>query len=590
MTADSAAATEAADGPDPWSAAVLAAALVAIDPRGLPGLHVRAEAGPVRDRFLGLLGSFLPEGAPVRRVPAHIADDRLLGGLDLAATLSAGRPVMARGLLAEADGGLVVLPMAERLPRPTAARIAGILADGGLGLARDGAGGRVDARFAVVALDEGGEDEAPPPSLVEHLAIPLDLRGLRIAAAIASPIPVEDVRAAREKLAAVALPPALLIALAEASVAFGVPSIRSLQHAAAAARALAALDGRTTVAEADVTAAVRLVLLPRATRLPMAEPPPEEAPPEAEPPPEDPSAEAGPDDGDQSPLGDRVIDAVRAALPPDLLARLAAGLGPAPRLRSEGRAGLPAASARRGRPIGMRPGDPRAGGRLDLVATLRAAAPWQAIRRAAGAAPGRIAVRRDDFRIRRFAHETQTTTIFVVDASGSAAMHRLAEAKGAVELILSECYVRRDKVALIAFRGRAADLMLPPTHSLTRVKKRLAALPGGGGTPLAAAIDEAGLLALAVRRKGETPLVVFLTDGQANIARDGKGGRPAAEADAVAAGTLLRANGIAALFVDTSRRPDGRARRVADAMGARYLPLPQADAQALSAIVRRHGV
>jgi magnesium chelatase subunit D len=93
--------------------------------------------------------------------------------------------------------------------------------------------------------------------------------------------------------------------------------------------------------------------------------------------------------------------------------------------------------------------------------------------------------------VSRFKQRRETTTIFVVDASGSAALHRLAEAKGAVELLLADCYVRRDRVAMLAFRGKGAELMLPPTRSLVRAKRSLAGLPGGGGTPLAAGMDAA---------------------------------------------------------------------------------------------------
>ncbi len=141
-------------------------------------------------------------------------------------------------------------------------------------------------------------------------------------------------------------------------------------------------------------------------------------------------------------------------------------------------------------------------------------------------------MRREDFRVSRFKQRSETTTVFVVDASGSSALHRLAEAKGAVELLLADCYVRRDSVALIAFRGRRAELLLPPTRSLVRAKRSLAGLPGGGGTPLAAGIDAALALADAMRRRGATPVVVPLTDGRANIARDGAG-RARAGADAL---------------------------------------------------------
>jgi magnesium chelatase subunit D len=219
---------------------------------------------------------------------------------------------------------------------------------------------------------------------------------------------------------------------------------------------------------------------------------------------------------------------------------------------------------------------------------LRAAAPWQPLRRrAAGTsrAAGRIVVLPDDFRITRSRHRRQTTTIFAVDASGSQALHRLAEAKGAVELLLADCYVRRDRVAVIAFRGTQAETVLPPTRSLVRAKRALAGLPGGGGTPLAAGVEAAALLAELAARRGETPVVVLLTDGRANVARDGGGGRARAEEDAATAARQLRAAGHAVLLIDTSPRPDAGAARIAAELGARYLPLPHADAQAVSQVV-----
>ena len=139
--------------------------------------------------------------------------------------------------------------------------------------------------------------------------------------------------------------------------------------------------------------------------------------------------------------------------------------------------GSAAASSLKGRPVGNRPGDPRRG-RLDLIATLRTAAPWQPLRRGTDEAR-RVVVAAEDIRIRRYRQRSETTAIFCVDASGSAALERLAEAKGAVELLLAEAYVRRDRVALVAFRGTGAEVLLPPTRSLVRAKRALAGLPGG---------------------------------------------------------------------------------------------------------------
>ncbi|MEK9655791.1 MAG: VWA domain-containing protein [Halieaceae bacterium] len=143
---------------------------------------------------------------------------------------------------------------------------------------------------------------------------------------------------------------------------------------------------------------------------------------------------------------------------------------------------------------------------MNILATLRAAAPWQPLRkRERGPRARGLEIRRDDIHLTRFQQRRETLTLFVVDASGSAAMQRLAEAKGAVELLLADCYVRRDQVALIAFRDESAELLLPPTRSLVRAKKALAALPGGGATPMAAALD---LARETVQNKG-SPRITY---------------------------------------------------------------------------------
>ena len=293
-------------------------------------------------------------------------------------------------------------------------------------------------------------------------------------------------------------------------------------------------------------------------------------------------------------MDDVVVAAAVAAIPRDLLAALVASPAGQRATPSVGRSGAAAAHALHGRPLGPRRGRPRGGVRLDLLATLRAAAPWQRVRRGAAAPtapalelrPDRLRIQPSDLHVRRTEARRRTTTIFAVDASGSAALHRLGEAKGAVELLLADCYVRRDSVALVAFRGRGAELLLPPTRSLTRAKRALGELPGGGGTPLAAGLDAVGELAATVGRRGATPVVVVLSDGRANVARDGTPGRAAGDRDARAAARRLGALGVSTLFVDTSPRPDPAARELAALLGARCIALPHADAAALSRAVR----
>ncbi|CAO4174492.1 magnesium chelatase subunit D [Methylorubrum extorquens] len=567
-----------------WNDALHAADLFAADPHGLGGIVLRAGAGPVRDLWLDHLRDRLT--GPVRRMPPGIADDRLIGGLDLPATLRAGRPVIQRGLLAEADGGVVVVPMAERLERGTVARLAGALDTGMLALERDGLAARLPARFGLVLLDEGQADETVAEALADRLALRLDLSGVSLRDARTAPS-----HTARGTDAAAGPPaPDAIATLCAVAEAFGIASLRAPLLALRIARLIAGEALRNEPSEADLIEAARLVLAPRATRLPAppqpAEPEPADPPPPEPQPPQD--VDRPPEDAaeraDATPreAEETVLDAVRAALPKDLLARLLAG-GPPLRAGAAGRMGSASASPLTGRPVGSRPGDPRRG-RLDLVATLRAAAPWQRLRRGE-ADPRRVLVTPEDFRIRRLKRRSETTTIFCVDASGSAALERLAEAKGAVELLLAEAYVRRDRIALVAFRGARAETVLPPTRSLVRAKRALAGLPGGGGTPLAAGLDTAAAPALGIRRAGGSPVIVLLTDGRANVARSGLGGRALAGEEALAAARVLRVQALPILVIDTGARPDG-ARGLAEAAQGRYCPLPHADAGSVSAAVR----
>jgi magnesium chelatase subunit D len=580
------------DGTPAWTTACLVARLFARDPFGT-GIHVRASSGPVRDRFLGMLRALMPVAAPWRRCPATIADDRLLGGLDLSVTLATGQAVLARGLLAEADGGIVVIGSAERLAAGTAARLGTVLDLGEVLAERDGFTIRHAARLGLLLLDEGtGEDLAP--GLRDRLAFRIDLDGVRLSETTAvSP----GTTAHPGPIAADA---AVVEALCATAEALGIGSARADCLALRVARGAAALDGRDQVTEADATLAAQLVLAHRATRMPQSAEPeaPEPQAPDPEPQAPDPEPQAqgtdaadGADNEEAEPppmdetLADAVLEAAVASLPPDLLAQLAANGGADHQAgRQLGRGTAKPSALRRGRPIASRPGRPGGGLRLDVVETLRAAAPWQRLRR--HGASGRVAFRAADLHVRRHKSEPRATTVFVVDASGSAALNRLAEAKGAVELMLGECYIRRDRVALLAFRGTGAELLLPPTGALARARRCLAGLPGGGGTPLAAGMEAALALAGTLRRQGETPKLVLLTDGRANVALDGVMDRSRAMADAERVARHLRAAGLPALVIDISPRPQPEAARIAAAMGVRSLALPRADAAALSRAVR----
>ena len=627
-------------------AALHAAALFAVDPVGTGGVVIRGLPGPARDGWLAAFNALLPEGTPLRRVPLHINDERLLGGLDLAATLQAGRPIAQQGVLTLADGGIVLLAMAERLAAATAARLAAVLDTQEVALERDGLATRHATRFGVIALDEGlADDERVAPALLDRLAFSVDLHPVIDEAATRSDderalddelsaLPgwsAIDVAAARALLPQIDVSVEMVQALVSTAAALGVASLRAPLLALRVARASAALDGRLRITDDDAQLAAALVLAPRATQVPT--PPAEPSPNEDEVPEAGEAPEAADDDTPDEPppdneessndeetpeppvgdLEDLVLEAAQAAIPAGLLAALMSGQERRASAQAAGRAGAVQQGQKRGRPSGARRGEPRSGARLNVIETLRAAAPWQKIRHAevarAQAAPGRsvqpsesispgrpgavsaavprarVQVRREDFHITRYKQRSATTTVFVVDASGSSALNRLAEAKGAVELLLADCYVRRDQVAVLAFRGKGAELLLPPTRSLVRAKRSLAGLPGGGGTPLASGIDAAAALAASIARRGETPIVVLLTDGRGNIARDGSPGRARAADDVQLAARQFRAVGLRALLIDTSPQPQAAARQLAQEMGASYLPLPHAGSAALSQAV-----
>ncbi|WP_188945761.1 VWA domain-containing protein [Polymorphobacter multimanifer] len=571
-----------------WALALAAIPLIADAPM-LGGIWMKAPPGPVRDIWCEALARH----KPVRRLPSSADADALDGGLDLAATLAAGRPAQRPGLLAELGDGILLVPMAERLSRSLAARLAASL----------------DERGPVVVL----LDESPPPepgempenpipqSLIERLAIHLDLTGVRLpmAALLAGETPDLDPFMPEGDMTRVDDPAGNLAA---AAVALGIASVRAPIHALRLAHAHASVrapihalrlahaharsDGRSGPAAPDLQLAAALVLGPRATRLPPGDAPQEpenDPPPPDEPPPPNPDTPPdSPDNEQQQPnpedLTDLVLEAAAATIPPGVLDSLSKGL--AAKNSAGGSAGAKLRSITSGRPAGVRAGAPGRGARLAIIETIKTAAPRQKLRPPRD--DGRLTIRHDDLRIRRFVARAASTTIFAVDASGSAAFTRLAETKGAIELLLAQAYVKRAEVALVAFRGTEALLALPPTRSLARAKKELAALAAGGGTPIAAGLALARRVAETERGRGRTPLIVILTDGRANV--PDASGKPPQEA-ALAEARALATTGIRAVFIDCAARPRPEGPALAAAMGAPHVPLPRLDAKAVVAAV-----
>lgn len=615
-----------------WLRALQVAQLLAINPHGLGGVIIRARSGPVRDRWVAYLNSVAQLAGmrlPLRRMPLGISDENLIGGIDLDQTLRTGKAVLRQGLLAQCDGQLLLMPMAERVEVSAVAKVVSALDNACIAIERDGQSQKIDSRFGVVALDEGIEDDEQPNEKIKQRVaylLNLDIIGWR-------DLPETDddflpdaksLQYASDNFSDVSISDDSLNALVGVAEQLGIASIRALNSALNTAKCLAAFDRESEVNSMHLQRAIALVLSPRATRLPQSAPPPEdenEAPSEEDqtddepddnvdqdppPPPSDPNddqdqakkeddeKDKDEDDSDKTDsenpqaLEDEIVEAAQAAIPADLLARLAdladlktpKGMG--------GKTGAVKVGRMRGRPLGNMPGMPEGGKTLSIIDTLRAAVPWQGVRRAEMIAAGnlipagKILIRKEDFRIKRYQERTQTLTMFIVDASGSSAMHRLAEAKGAVELLLAECYVRRDQVAVMSFRGSVAELVLAPTRSLVKAKRALSGLPGGGGTPLSRAIDESFEVASASMRKGLTPALVFLTDGRANIAKDGSPGRPKAMEDAQKSARAASYYSFKSLWIDTSPQARDEGKAIAALLGSMYLPLPNAGANEIS--------
>ena len=315
-------------------------------------------------------------GSTLRRLPPNLADDRLLGGLDLAATLGAGRPVAQSGILAEADGGVVVLCMAERTSAGLAARLGAVLDRREVAVERDGIERRQPASIGVIALDEGvSDDEQAPAALRDRLAFHVNLDAVAVADTAASLYALDAIAAARLLLPEVCVSEEILRSLCGAALALGIPSIRPVLFAAKAAGAAAMLDRRTNVSAADAAIAARLVLAPRATRLSELRTRPEDAGEVEngeEPPPPAVNATPTVDPGRSQPaeqtsqqdsqvVEEVVLAAAQAAMPPRLLAQLRFAENRRPLSPpSDGRSSAARFSPRRGRPAGVRRGEPRA--------------------------------------------------------------------------------------------------------------------------------------------------------------------------------------------------------------------------------------
>ena len=579
-------------------AAKCALLLLAVDP-GLKGVLIGAGPGSAKSTLARSFAAVSDRHKPLMALPLNITEEGLLGGLDVERTMSAGKRVQKPGLLSRVDGGILFIDDLNLLDAKIASLVGAAFESGEMKNEREGFSAAHPTEFLLIGTYDPA-DGTPGSALYDRVGMivesppvfSLDERADIISSSIQSEsdpssfaqehaLPVAELKAeieqARALLSQVQITDEKRKKLVQVAMTLGIEGSRTDIFAVRAARASAALAGRGNVEEDDLIAAIQLVLLPRANTPPVFEQNEVEAEESSgDSQNESPESEAE-GAGNIAPFEDLIIKAIDARVPENLFEQMRAR-------QKKSKAGKRGASLPSDRGRAVTSSAQRGPlSRPALFATLAAAAPFQVARRKDD---GAIKIKKNDIRYKRYKNNSGILFIFAVDASGSMALNRLAEAKGALARTLRQAYLHRDKVALISFRGEKADVLLHPTRSMERAKSLIDSLPAGGGTPVAAGLTRALDLARYARiRKMPQALVVLMTDGRANISA--RTLSVADRTDQVAItkelkqiGQIMQTEGVASVVIDTKSRfvSSGEARNLAEMLGGKYLYLPRATA------------